>query len=345
VPIPEIRVGERFRRDNGDIRSLADSMHALGLLQPIGLTPDYELVFGGRRLAAAMLLGWEEIQATILDDGQDAAKLLRAERDENTCREPMKPSELVALGRAIESLEREAAKKRLREAGRLGGKGSGKLPEASTGDTRDKVADALGIGASTYERAKRVTEAAEADPETYGDLPALMDTRSVHAAHEELRRRQEPPPADEPGPVGETEADELGLTEPEPPPAGKRKLPKGFRPGNHVDPDHPYAAILHAASHLAGLITRAMAAEGGERLKDYLTAVQVAHQPHPLMVSHRALMIAGKRYGAQFVGLRPLRRLVHMAGLPGRAKPAAAVVAAYTADGREPEERDNGKPV
>jgi hypothetical protein len=36
-----------------------------------------------------------------------------------------------------------------RQAGRLGGKGSGKLPEASTGDTRDRVAAGLGFSGGT----------------------------------------------------------------------------------------------------------------------------------------------------------------------------------------------------
>jgi hypothetical protein len=37
----------------------------------------------------------------------------------------------VAIKRALEPIERGAAKERQRQGGRLGGKGSGKLPEAS----------------------------------------------------------------------------------------------------------------------------------------------------------------------------------------------------------------------
>lgn len=53
-----------------DLQELADSMKAVGLLQPISVTPvaykRYVLVIGLRRLLAAKLLGWETIQAQIV---------------------------------------------------------------------------------------------------------------------------------------------------------------------------------------------------------------------------------------------------------------------------------------
>ena len=76
----------------------------------------------------------------------------KVERDENNCREDLTPTEIVEIGRAIEALEKPKAKERLKDAGRAGGKASGKLPEASTGDTRDKVGAALGVSGKTYEK-------------------------------------------------------------------------------------------------------------------------------------------------------------------------------------------------
>jgi hypothetical protein len=56
-------------------------------------------------------------------------------------------------------------------------------PEASAaGDTRDIVADAVGMDGRTYEKAKAVVEQVEADPEQYGDLterPEARDALSV----------------------------------------------------------------------------------------------------------------------------------------------------------------------
>jgi hypothetical protein len=44
--IDSIRVGQRHRRDMGDLTALADSIRQEGLLQPVGVTDRLELVFG-----------------------------------------------------------------------------------------------------------------------------------------------------------------------------------------------------------------------------------------------------------------------------------------------------------
>src|SRR6516225_7565316 len=48
VPRDTIRVGERHRKDMGDLDALASSVAQEGLLQPIGVTEDNTLVFGER---------------------------------------------------------------------------------------------------------------------------------------------------------------------------------------------------------------------------------------------------------------------------------------------------------
>jgi ParB-like chromosome segregation protein Spo0J len=50
--IDEIVVGERHRRDLGDIDALARTTADLGLLQPIVIRPDDRLLAGHRPLAA-----------------------------------------------------------------------------------------------------------------------------------------------------------------------------------------------------------------------------------------------------------------------------------------------------
>ena len=57
LPIADIRVGRRHRKDMGDIAELAASMAELGLLQAIGVRPNNELIWGERRLRAAQQLG------------------------------------------------------------------------------------------------------------------------------------------------------------------------------------------------------------------------------------------------------------------------------------------------
>jgi ParB family chromosome partitioning protein len=56
LPLDQIRVGERHRKDMGDIAGLAASMAELGLLHPIVVRPDGQLIAGERRLRATELL-------------------------------------------------------------------------------------------------------------------------------------------------------------------------------------------------------------------------------------------------------------------------------------------------
>jgi ParB family transcriptional regulator, chromosome partitioning protein len=79
MPIGTIRVGERVRKDMGDLASLAASMGQHGLLHPVVIKSDRTLVAGHRRLEAARLLEWQDIPVTVID----VDDLLSAERDEN----------------------------------------------------------------------------------------------------------------------------------------------------------------------------------------------------------------------------------------------------------------------
>src|SRR3954467_4078619 len=81
-PIDQIIVGERHRRDMGDIAVLATSMAELGLLQPIVVRPDNTLIAGERRLRAAQQLGWTEIPVSVVDLEQ----IVRGEYAENAVR-------------------------------------------------------------------------------------------------------------------------------------------------------------------------------------------------------------------------------------------------------------------
>jgi len=64
--INSIKIGKRFRKDLGDIDALARSINEVGLLHPIVITPDGELLAGQRRLEACKKLGWEEVPVRII---------------------------------------------------------------------------------------------------------------------------------------------------------------------------------------------------------------------------------------------------------------------------------------
>ena len=181
-PTNAIKIGDgRHRKVLGDIDGLAASIHDIGLLHPIVITPQNELIAGGRRLVAYQRLGRKEIPVRVID----LDSILDGEAAENAIRKDLEPSEAVALGLALEKLERQRARQR---QGTRTDKHSGKLPEGSKGDTRDKVAVSLGISGRTYEKQKAVVKAANDDPEKFGNLLADMDrTGRVNAPFKRLK--------------------------------------------------------------------------------------------------------------------------------------------------------------
>ena len=99
IKIADIVVGQRHRRDMGDLTTLADSIRQEGLLQPIGVTDRLELVFGERRIRAVRdILKRKTILARIVD----VSSILAGEYHENEVRKDFTPSERVAIARAIE---------------------------------------------------------------------------------------------------------------------------------------------------------------------------------------------------------------------------------------------------
>src|SRR5712692_7156078 len=169
VNIDTIQVGFRYRKDLGDLRALADSIADVGLLHPVVITPEGSLIAGQRRLEACRLLGWTEVPVTVVDLYQAA----RGEPHENFVRKDLLPSEIVALKRAIEPLERREARER--QGARADLCHPATVAECQRADARDKIARYLGVGRTTIERAEAVVEAAEEDPEEYGHLVEQMD--------------------------------------------------------------------------------------------------------------------------------------------------------------------------
>ena len=71
VDINEIVVQNRIRQNNGWLDSLERSIEQVGVLQPIGITVDKHLIFGGRRLQACKNLGLKTIPVRIFDIAAD----------------------------------------------------------------------------------------------------------------------------------------------------------------------------------------------------------------------------------------------------------------------------------
>ena len=61
VKIDDIKIKKRVRRNLGDMDALKESLRMYGLLNPITLNENNELIAGERRLQAAKALGWTNI--------------------------------------------------------------------------------------------------------------------------------------------------------------------------------------------------------------------------------------------------------------------------------------------
>jgi hypothetical protein len=71
LPLDAIQVGERHRRDMGDIDGLAASIREIGLLNPITVDENGRLLAGARRLAACKRLGLETVEVKIVRCSDD----------------------------------------------------------------------------------------------------------------------------------------------------------------------------------------------------------------------------------------------------------------------------------
>jgi ParB/RepB/Spo0J family partition protein len=193
-PISRIIVGKRNRRSTGDVSSLAASIADVGLLHPIVVRPGGLLIAGERRIRACEQLGWPTIAVHIVD----LAEVVRGELAENVEREPFLPSEIEAIRRELEPIEKAAARRRMSEGGKVG---KLSLP-SDAGKAADKIGAFAGISGRQVEKIAAVVAAAEAEPEKYGKLAADMDrTGLVNGPYKRLRVaiqaeqiRAEPPP-------------------------------------------------------------------------------------------------------------------------------------------------------
>lgn len=104
VKIEDIKVKRRIRKDLGDLEPLKDSLRIYGLMNPITLNSKYELVAGERRLQAAKELGWERINAIVLDSSVDRIHQLEMELEENNQRKEFTDEELLVGYKRLERL-------------------------------------------------------------------------------------------------------------------------------------------------------------------------------------------------------------------------------------------------
>ena len=103
VELSKIEVGTRFREELGDIESLAQSLESEGLINPITIDKDNNLLAGGRRLAAATMLEWPKITCNVMEI-ESEGDLRIIELIENVQRKELSWSEQANLVSRINDL-------------------------------------------------------------------------------------------------------------------------------------------------------------------------------------------------------------------------------------------------
>jgi len=183
--ITDIKIGKRHRKDLGDIAGFAERIRRVGfLLHPIPIRPDGTLIAGERRLRACETLGWKEVPVHVvpLDD------IVRGEFAENADRKDFLPSEIDAIRRELEPIEKAAAKERQRQGGR--GKKGAKVSQPFR--TSDKLGAFAGVSGRTIEKIAAVVDAAKTEPQRFGHLIEDLDRhRGVDRAYRALSRARD----------------------------------------------------------------------------------------------------------------------------------------------------------
>jgi hypothetical protein len=162
--IADIRVGERRREDLGDIAGLAESLKKYGLLHPIIVDEDLTLIAGQRRLEAAKLLGWTEIDVRYKTDLSEKEKR-EIELEENLRRKDLTPYErskvMMQLAEAAaEVLAARAQSEVLVESAKTS-KG-GRPPKKAAPE--QQIAERIGVPRETVNKAERHVATANTYP-------------------------------------------------------------------------------------------------------------------------------------------------------------------------------------
>jgi DNA modification methylase len=110
LSIDQVIVKERVRKDFGNLDELANSIREVGLIQPIVVTRDLQLIAGERRLRALRKIGVVSLVHAahfIYNDEQDELKIQAMEIEENVKRKELSWQEaVIAKKRLLEVLQK-----------------------------------------------------------------------------------------------------------------------------------------------------------------------------------------------------------------------------------------------
>lgn len=171
ISVDSIKTGERFRKDYGDLTELKESINKDGLINPITVAnraDGFELIAGGRRLAAVTELDYKEVWARIYEGDVPPLELRTIELAENLYRKDLHYTEKVKLIAEIDRLQKEQ---------------HGTNPR-SGGWSYSDTAKMIGSDKGAVSRAISLAEAIE-------QVPELGKCKNEHEARKTLSRIEE----------------------------------------------------------------------------------------------------------------------------------------------------------
>ncbi|EYT53028.1 chromosome partitioning protein ParB [Leucobacter sp. UCD-THU] len=202
--VDSIQVGNRHRKDLGDIDALAASIQRDGLLQPITVTPEGVLVCGARRLAAIKQLAWAEVRVWVRSGISTQLGYMLAEQNDNMLHKPLSQLEAAELYREMKVILAEDAAQRKAATQFVSGENRGMSGPADSagpsteprGDARRQAAEMV-TGTSSYTRLEeinfiqRIAEDSNRPEEiraaAQGFLDDIRDEAPVHPCWQQLK--------------------------------------------------------------------------------------------------------------------------------------------------------------
>ena len=187
INIDEIIIGERFRADPGNVSDLMDSIEKIGLLHPIVINSEYQLIAGHRRLIACKKLGETSIPCTILD----IEDIKKAETDENIVRQDFTNSEIRAIHKYFHEAESRQGDNQYTKQNEL-------HSDSERSDTpTQKSAAVTGKSTDTISKINQVMEAESDSPivqKKIDEIKAKIDDQPVDRSYREVKKLLTPEP-------------------------------------------------------------------------------------------------------------------------------------------------------